>query len=106
MAEQTQTPARVGNASTGHLAGLRPQVVKVGKAIEPVSTSFIDTIKHLIGWISLNLAPVIGLLALLALAGIGAVQVLGNHLSHDQRTLAAVVIVGCFASLAFTSQKK
>jgi hypothetical protein len=70
-----------------------------------VSTEINERIQWLVLWIALNLAPIVGLLALLALALLGCMEMLGTHLQHEQRLLVSIVIVGCFATLALTVRK-
>lgn len=103
MAELSQVPVQ---SSSTEVHNLTPRVIKMGKSIQPVSTSFIDKVKFLLEWVSLNIIPLVGMIALLGLAVLGGINVFGNHFAHDQKLLMSVIFVGCFASLTFTNHKK
>lgn len=71
-----------------------------------VSSAFIDTVKWLLNWVAVNILPLVALAALLSLAVLGAFDVIGNKLQHDQRLLVSIVSVGSFAALAFSVRSK
>jgi hypothetical protein len=114
MGKETHIPVSEGSDAeeNGNATDVKKKIdingkihITAGKVMK-VNTNLWVTVQALITWFGINLVPVVALVSWLGLAVYGAFTLQGTHLSHDQRLLISIVVVGCFAALAFTRKSK